>query len=418
MKTELINRILGLYEENDCGNCGFELFLLILSYNTDIREGKSYNHDLKHLMFKTNCIRNPMGVKYTSEDYEKTQQILKYVLTLAENINNSELDTTEIIRADITIDDRIIKDILDMVVYTNCFYKMNLVNSKRMDESEISQIPFVEQLISILLFYQDQARLLRENYQDFLNRSCVTGMELSVANQNVEYYGDLKCSITDSFESTLESINEIVRYLYYRFGNSLEDKVIDNEIKFELIHPYENVEFERYLYIASQRYLLCRIEEGIRYGYYELGHMDKTEEGIQRYLFSLESDEKYKARSIGILRREYQVRNHTMIDIRNQEDISVVYDKLSILADELIDVQVEEYVLLDFCKFHPDKSIYIEAEKVSKIKERIVESLTKDYYLDCEVKGVIIQDLLCAYNYLYTLSEILFFASIKLIDDQ
>lgn len=418
MKTESINRILESYDENACEKCGFELIFLMLSYNADISEGKPYDHDLKHLIFKTNCIRNPIGVKYTSEDYGKTKKILTYVLQLANAINNPEIDTKEILRQDITIDNRIIKDILDVAVYTDCFYNMNAINSKRMDESVISQIPFVEQLISILLFYQDQSRLVREGYKDLIDRECITGMELSVANQNVEYYDNLKCSVTDSFETTLESMNEIAHYLYYQFGKTLKDKVTDAEIKFELIHPYENAEFERYLYIALQRHLLCRLEEGIRYGYYELGHLDETEEGVKRYLFSLESDEKYKARSIGIFRREYQVRNHVMFDIRNQEDISVAHDKLSILADEFINVQAGENVLLDFSEFHPDKSIFLEAERISKIKERIVETLTKDYYLDCEVKGVKIKDLLCAYKYLYTLSEVLFFASQKLIDDQ
>lgn len=418
MKIEIVNQIIEAYEKNDMKKCESKLFLLMLVYNTDIRGGQIYDHDLKHLLFKLNFIRNPLGMKYTSEDYEKMKQILTYVLNLAKAINNPEIDTQDIFQKDLTIDDRLIKDLLDIAAYTECFYKMNSVNSIRMDESEISKIPFIEQLISIVLFHQDQTRLVRQNYQNFLNKDCITGMELAVSNQHVEYYDNLNCSVTDSFESTLESMNEIVHYLYYQFGKCLDEQIIDTDIKFELIHPYENVEFEKYLYIASQRHLLCRIEEGIRYGYYGLGYLDKTKEGIQAYAFSLENDEKYKARSIGILRREYQARNHTMFDSRNQVDLSVAYEKLSILAGELISVQPEKYELLDFAKFYPDKDIFLKAEGISKIKERIVESLTKDYYIDCNVEGIKIRDLLFTYNYLYTLSEILYFASIQLIDDQ
>lgn len=418
MKTEAIKKFNDAYVKNDLEKCESNLFFLMLMYNTDIRVGEPYDHNLKHILFKTNCIRNPIGMKYTIEDYEKTKQILGDVLNLANAINNPKIDTQDIFQEGLTIDNRIIKDILDVAVYSECFYKMNSVNSARMDECEAGKIPFVEQLISLLLFHQDQTRLVREKYQDFLNPDCLTGMELSIANRPVEYYDNLKSSVSDTFESILESMNEIVHYLYYRFGETLETQIIHTDIQFELIHPYENVEFERYLYIASQRYLICRIEEGIRYGYYELGYMDKTEEGIQEYIFSLENDEKYKARSMGVFRREYQVRNHTLFDYRNQIDLPIAYERLSILADELIGVQAEKYVIFDFSKFHPDKVLFQEAEKVSKIKERIVELLTKDYYLDCSVKGVSVRDLLVVYNYLDTLSEVLYFASIKYIDDQ
>ena len=44
--------------------------------------------------------------------------------------------------------------------------------------------------------------------------------------------------------------------------------------------------------------------------------------------------------------------------------------------------------------------------------------MTKDYYLDCKVKGVCIRDLLITYKYLDTLSEVLYLASSKCIDDK
>ncbi|BCN30738.1 YecA family protein [Anaeromicropila herbilytica] len=415
MKEESINKIIEAYENNELNECSAKLFLLVLLYNTDIMAGEPYDHDLKHILFKTNCIRNPIGMKYNSNDYKKTKQILMDVFNMSKAINDPKINTQDTFQKDLAIDDRIIKDIINMVVYTDCFYKMNSVNTKRMDESETSKISFVEQLITVLLFYQDQTRIFRENYQNFLSKDCVTGMELSVTNRPVDYYDNLNVSISDNFESTLESINEIVHYLYYQYGENLATQVIETGIKFELIQPYKNVEFERYLYIASQRYHLCRIEEGIRYGYYEIGHMNTTEEGLQVYSYSLENDEKYKARSIGIFRREYQVRNHTMFDYRNQKDLALAYEKLPILADDLINVQAEENVILDFSKFHPDKDLFQKAEGIAKSKERIVESLTKDYYLECNVKGVKIRDLLCTYEYLNTLSEILYFASMKII---
>lgn len=93
----------------------------------------------------------------------------------------------------------------------------------------------------------------------------------------VEYYNDLNGSVSDNFESMLESMNEIVHFLYYKFGEDLETQIMDTNINFELIHPYEN-------------------------------------------------------------------------------------------------------------------DLFQEAERIAKLKERIVESLTKDYYLDCDVKGVKIDE--------------------------
>lgn len=418
MKMENVEKFNEAYINDDLKKCEFELFFLMLMYNTDIRDGKEYDHDLKHILFKTNCIRNPIGMKYTDRDYEKTKQILGDVLNIANAINDAEIDTRDIIQEGITIDKRIIKDVLDMAAYTECFYKMNSVNSARMDECDAGKIPFIEQLISLVVFNQDQTRLVKENYMDFINPDYQTGMELSIANRPVEHYENLEGSVSDNFESILESMNEIIHYLYYRFGKNLKVQIVNTDIQLKLVHPYENADFEKYLYIASQRFLICRIEEGIRYGYYELGYMDKTQEGIREYAFSLENDEKYKARRMGVLRREYQVRNHTLLDYRNQEDIPIIYEKLSILSDELIGIQTKEYELFEFSKFHPDKALFQEAEKVAEIKERIVESLTKDYYLDCNVKGICIRDLLITYKYLDTLSEVLYFASLKCIDNK
>ncbi|NBH73342.1 hypothetical protein D3Z51_15275 [Clostridiaceae bacterium] len=63
MKTEIIKQLIKAYEENDLEKCETQLLFLMLSYNTDIREGKPYDHNLKHILFKTNCIHNPIGIK-------------------------------------------------------------------------------------------------------------------------------------------------------------------------------------------------------------------------------------------------------------------------------------------------------------------------------------------------------------------
>ena len=52
LKTEIINQLIKAYEENNLEKCETKLFFLMLSYNADIREGKPYDHNLKHILFK------------------------------------------------------------------------------------------------------------------------------------------------------------------------------------------------------------------------------------------------------------------------------------------------------------------------------------------------------------------------------
>ena len=414
MKIKLIEDFKQSYEQKNFSKCDTNLFLLVLSYNTDILEGHSYDHDLKHILFKRNCIRNPISMKYTSVDYDFTKRILLNLLNTINKVNNPQADTLNFMRQGVSIDAKLIQDILDIVVYTDCFYKMNSINSTRMDECIASNIPFKEQLYCLLLFYQDQTRLFKQNYQDYLNKDYITGMELAVAKKPVEYYDNLESSVSDSFETNLESMNQIVHYLYYKHGNSLAEQIHASDLMIDYIRPYENVEFERYLYIASQRYLLCRIEEGIRYGYYKHVNVGKNENQFQRYAFSYENEEKSKARSFGLYRREYQIRSHAMLP-SNQEALSIANVALPILANELISTQDADFLLFDFSDFHPDIKLFQQAENISVPKESIVKSLTKEYYLECKVKGVTIRDLLCAYKFLETLSEILFSASTKIV---
>ena len=170
--------------------------------------------------------------------------------------------------------------------------------------------------------------------------------------------------------------------------------------------------------VSVQRYLICRVEESIRYGYYTLGSIEKSKEGIPVYGFSIENDGKYKARRMGVFRREYQVRKNVLMDFQNKEDMDTANKMIPVLADELVKLQKEDFVLFDFDKFYPEKEMILEAEKVAIAKERIVEYLTKDYYLNCEVKGIKVHDMLNAYKFLNVLSEILIAASQKYIDDK
>lgn len=113
------------------------------------------------------------------------------------------------IQKGIKIEKQIIADLLDIVAYTECFYKMNAVNTERMDSCEAGKVPFAEQLLSLILFHQDQNRLVIENCREYMNTDYRTGMELSVPRKPVTHYKNVKNSISDHFETFLEDINRL-----------------------------------------------------------------------------------------------------------------------------------------------------------------------------------------------------------------
>lgn len=414
--TELAKRIVDAYNEKDFNKCEASLLFLALAYNSDIEKGKVYDHDLKHLMFAVNFIRNPLGARYALEDYTSIKSVLFGTIQTLKMINNPENDTSDAFHKELVIDKRIIDDLIDLATYTYVLYQMNQVNSKRMDDCETWKLPFVEQLLTIFTFFQDQVRILRQDPQTYLHDDYITGMELSVADRPVEYYDSLTSSISDNFESMLEATNELIHYLYFQYGKNIKSEELIENINFDLIRPYGNVDFQRYMYIAGQRTLLRRIEEGIRYGYYSFDSTGRQENGFKYFLFILEDDNKYRARRLGLLRREYQYQNHALMYSLSQPNLAKAYELLTKLADMLVKIQTDKSLLVDISQFHPDSELFQKAEKIAIPKLGVVESLTKDYYLGCQVKGVKISDFLCTYRYLFTLAEVFNTTSLHLID--
>ena len=114
MKTHLTEEFKKAYDINDLNQCQFLLLRLILEYNAEINEGKIYDHNLKHLLFNTNCVRNPMGFKYSDEDYKKHSQIFTNIIELCNRINNPDIDTSNLFRINWVVDNRIIDDLIGL----------------------------------------------------------------------------------------------------------------------------------------------------------------------------------------------------------------------------------------------------------------------------------------------------------------
>lgn len=418
-KTIFVEKYEDEYQNGNVDGCSSALLILALLYNSELEE-KQYNHGIKRLLLKNNYIRNPLGYAYSEEDYHKTKHILDATLKLLQGINDRETLAQEesFFREDLQIAEEIIMDIADLAVYTECFYRMNQKNTERIQECIKSTDPFVEQVFSIVLFFQDQIRILKKDITALVDGDCMTGMELSIANRPADHCQDVKVSVSDNLEANMEGMDALVRYLFFLYKGKMADHISKEAIDTGLIRPYENIDFERLLHVANQRYLLCRLEEKVRYGYLGIKSIGKTEEGERYYYFGIEQEEKYKAHVLGRMRREYMFRQHALMDVGNMPKINAAQEQLQKLADALLGQQEEGFAVFAFDAFHPDQEIYEIASGIVEAKVRVTKALTKEYYLDRVVKDVCIRDFITAFTYLATLAEILFQASVQVMEEE
>ena len=87
MKEEFIKKYNENYKKNNLNSCIFVLLRLMMDYDKKINIGEEYEYDLKHFLFNANIIKNPMGIRYTEQDYNKTYQILGSVLKNCKKLN-------------------------------------------------------------------------------------------------------------------------------------------------------------------------------------------------------------------------------------------------------------------------------------------------------------------------------------------
>lgn len=412
-ENELIESVKNTYKNGDIEKCKTKLFMLILEINS---KDEDYGHELKRILFQSDFVKNPMGRKYTKDDYQNLLDILYSVLYLAKAINDPQKDTSDLIRTEVSIKDGILCDLIDAIAYTECINSTNVVNTERMEKSKTFSQPFSKQLIALVMYYQDRRRLLSKCLPNMIKEYGITGMELSVSNRSVEFHEGLKGSYLDDNELILEGINQIILYLFYKNKDNMPE-VFEDDIYTNPLLPYENVDFQKYLYIAFQRHLICSTEAGLRYGYYSIAKKKKDARGIDTYVFDFEDDAKSRARRIGVLRREYRIRSNMLIAPSNSEACMISSKYRPKLANELLNLQKTKGSLFSLEEFHPIKETFEKASSDAVIKMNMVKLMTDEYYLNSSVKDIKITDYLNAYCYLSTLGEIVNEAANTNIDE-
>ncbi|MCR5103664.1 MAG: hypothetical protein K6B68_04320, partial [Eubacterium sp.] len=195
--------------------CSEKLFTLIILLDLEIKSGKRYNHNLKRLLFKYDFIKNPLGVKCTEIIKTRLINVLFMTSIVLKNENN---DNEEIKEFQFNIDSRIVDDVIDLYLYMQIISNYDTENQKYLDANEISQKSFIEQLLAVTIFFQGQIRNLNKSYSKYIDKKGVTGLELSIStdfNNDKEISG----APLDTIELLLESINQIIRYLFYKYKN-------------------------------------------------------------------------------------------------------------------------------------------------------------------------------------------------------
>ena len=403
------------YQNGDIDGCVTALALLAVYYNKKYKNELHTEGGFKKWLFMTNCIKSPLSFRYDDSDYRKTIKSFYKLKRLLEFLNEGNAEDTCLFKTNIKMDQRILDECTDILVYTRYLFTMAKNNMNRIEESPIMKMPLTELLIMIMLFRQDQNRLLREKVHTLFDDGFVTGIETVVSNQPVNYYDGFTSSIADSYEADLESTDELVRYLYYRTRDSFPEKCDIDSVNFDQVCPYANSDFEKLKFISLQSHMLNLVEMGFRYGFLKYGYV--FEDGSSKgYMLFIDSEPRYKAHILGVFRRQVEIRMAAELDIPNQTRSEKAVDKIDILAMSLIRQQKDGYKIYDLSIFHPDKECFSAAESVMSVHLNLIKQYTKDVFLDCEAKGIKICDLITTFIYLGTLSEVLQTAAEKSID--
>ncbi len=336
--------------------------------------------NLKKSMLRTNCLKNPMGMKYDEADYKKTMQIMEIAHKTATNQK---------------YESQIIKQLTEMILYTHCFYHNNQTNTKRLQQNTFSQYSLSKQLRMICIFIQDQSRLmLKALYKDTNKINLYnTGMEMNIANISVDHSPQEKISFSDNYEGLLEYFNTIIHYIYYSRKKDLQKNDTNEHGN---IHHFGIPAFQELTYIAQQRRMYEQLEEKFRYGEWSI-HLTKDKYNHSIYFFKPERIDKSKSHITASIRREYQFKTAF------SRQVNISKAKKTLVAIEKLSQQID---LNNIELFEIDENLYQDAKNIAFDTISVYKDQAKEYYFQCKFGEISVNDLMHMYEFLYTYSQI------------
>lgn len=350
---------------------------------------KKEPNTLKRGMLLSNCLKNPMGMKFNEHEYQKTMHILLKAFKAAEGYGCSN---------------KAVSVLREMSLYTFVFYHNNQANTQKLLDSNFTQYSLSQQLRMICIFIQDQSRMMKQElFGKKKKRSFVTGMENNVANMKVHNAPMQKVSLADNYEGMLEYFNTLIKYLYIVKKKDLK---LNDVISHGDIHPFNLPEFEQITYIAQQRRMYEMLEEKFRYSEWKI-ELGRNETGQEVYFLEPENKDRYKSHLAGSIRREHQFKT----EITRYSDFDKVDSAMKVM------VMLAEQVDLDnFENFHMSKEDYIRASEIVNTSVAVYRALTKEYYWECNFQDLVLEDIMKMYIFLFTYSQVYLLAVEKIFN--
>lgn len=409
MNQKCLNDFKEAYKQNNVEICICRLLALTVFEEADFlatKDEKPYNHALKEGLLQSGCIKNPLGMNFSENDYNKTLEILLRTLEYF------KLPNSEHGQSSFFISEEIRKDLDELVMYVICFYNMNQVNSSRLDSSPIFELPFETILLNLTVFYQDQFRLFRNDLiNNVENRRTITGFEMNIAQQTPINGDGVKVSLTDSLEHSLEIIDILVRYIYYVKREQIPTCIDFSQLVHTPIIPYGNHDFSFLQNVSSQRKLLEEIEEQYRYGYSSIDYFGEDESKHKIVHFKAERKSEILAHRMAILRRDamlvQNVGTQIFVEGTAEEGEKELINQSTLLTNMAQDQNLQNALL----SYHPEKEQFGKSSCIAKLHIEMVDLFTKEFFLRTRVKGISVKQILSGFEYLFTLSEIYFRAA-------
>lgn len=354
----------------------------------DIAMLDSKNFKRRFLM--ANGLLNPLGNKFDETEYEKTVNILLHVLNRLKGFISVEEDYKEGLR--------------EMLYYTRVLFHNSQTNTNRLDNNKFSEYSLSEQLHMICIFLQDQTRQMEEELNKRLkNRQFITGLEAQTTLMDCAYNENRKISVSDNYEANLETFNTLIQYLYYLRSDELRKNKISNP---ETIHPFRIPSLEEITIIARQRMLYEKLEERFRYSNWNVKYgFNREQERV--YLF--EAGDKAQI-----------IAHHTAV-IRRQRLYGQITSAMSLTADMAKGIKaidhMANFVNADsFEAFRMSKEDYGMAKKYMEPMLFACRKLCKQYYFECKIGDLSVEDLINGYTFLGVISKLYIKAAMKVFD--
>lgn len=409
MNQKCLNDFKEAYKQNNVEICICRLLALTVFEEADFlatKDEKPYNHALKEGLLQSGCIKNPLGMKFSENDYNKTLEIL------LRSLEFFRLPNSEHGQSSFFISEEIRKDLDELVMYVMCFYNMNQVNSSRLNSSPILELSFETILLNLVIFYQDQFRLFRNSIiNNTENPRTVTGFEMNIAQHTPINGEGVKVSLTDSLEHSLEILDILIRYVYYFKREQIPSNIDIGQLMNIPIISYGNPDFMFLQNVSSQRKLLEEIEEQYRYGYSSIDYFGEDE--LKRKIIHFKSERKSEilAHRMAILRRDARLVQNAGMVAFIEGTVEEGEKELTNQAILLSSMAQEQSLQNAFLSYRPKKEQYEKASCFAKLHIEMVDLFTKEFFLRTQVKGISVKQILSGFEYLFTLSEIYYRAA-------